>query len=812
MATENPFLDDLKIGTLSEEEQQARRAALEEEQRKLEDLAVSEGLVQYKLRVEEAAAAGQYSVSERGRLSDWLEPLARHLEARCESQRGKPGRPPLWIGVVREVGFEEAAFFTLRGLINSFVVAKGEEDDRRTIAQIALTIGWMVKQQLQARELGERERARVGLRLLGECVEEALPDLVTVRRRFYRKSTAAGGLKTHDTLIPTGETIERIAALDNRLSMLHPVYMPTVIPPRPWQPGQRGGFHYALRDRYPLTKPKHRIPDSAWKQFRERLDKADMPVVYGALNILQSVGWSVNRAVLNLAKDIQQQGESMLAFSSSESVSRMVELLLGTRNGDEEDKQQQWSKRLETKRILGMAERFLDREIYFPMKLDFRGRVYTVPSGLDPQGNDLARGLLTFAPRHARPLGGFGRTYLAQHGVNMLGTDPQTGEKVDKLPFTDRSEWVRDNWKAILDVAHDPFGHPWWAEAEKPFQFYAFCVEMARVIDHERSRRDDKDFEHFYSSFPVAADGSNNGMQHLSAMLRDEEGARRVNLVPSNTAADLYQTIADRVKLECEALAKNGDQAARLWLESGLLDRKLMKRPVMTFGYGVTKQGMVDQICEVVVEQGAAVLGDDGVSMHTAAWFLVEVIWQALEEIVPSAPMMRDWLAAMARAVGKTQPISWTAPTGFPVMQMYYGQKTVSLDTKFGSRRYQPKLAVPTERIDTRKQANSISPNFVHSLDAAVLIRTVATANALSDVTAFGVIHDSFATVPGDMLHLMTALRHEFKKLYTHDDPLEQINQRFHSLCTRGQVDLPQPPERGELDLSQVVESVHFFL
>jgi DNA-directed RNA polymerase len=360
----------------------------------------------------------------------------------------------------------------------------------------------------------------------------------------------------------------------------------------------------------------------------------------------------------------------------------------------------------------------------------------------------------------------------------------------------------------ILD--RDPFRHLWWAQAENPFQFYAFCVEMSRVLDWAREHSDDPNCEHFLSSLPIAVDGSNNGMQHMCALLRDAEGARSVNLVHSDPPADLYQAVANRVKFQCEALSKEGDPAAQLWLESGMLDRKLLKRPVMTFGYGVTKQGMATQLVEEMEGRDNEFFGGDGASRDGAAWFLVDIIWSALERTVASATAAREWLMAMARKIGKKQPISWSAPTGFPVVQAYYRQTTKAINTVFGGVRYQPKLAIPTEVIDSRKQVTSITPNFVHSLDAAALVETVAAAFVVHEVTAFVTIHDSYGTVPGDMTHLWSVLRQEFKGLYAVDDPLEQIDDELRAQYD-GEEDLPRPPEKGALDLDQVLDSMHFF-
>uniref|UniRef100_UPI002FBEC18E DNA-directed RNA polymerase n=1 Tax=Escherichia coli TaxID=562 RepID=UPI002FBEC18E len=48
-------------------------------------------------------------------------------------------------------------------------------------------------------------------------------------------------------------------------------------------------------------------------------------------------------------------------------------------------------------------------------------------------------------------------------------------------------------------------------------------------------------------SLPLAFDGSCSGIQHFSAMLRDEVGGLAVNLLPSETVQDIYGIVAKKV-------------------------------------------------------------------------------------------------------------------------------------------------------------------------------------------------------------------------------------------------------------------------
>ena len=66
------------------------------------------------------------------------------------------------------------------------------------------------------------------------------------------------------------------------------------------------------------------------------------------------------------------------------------------------------------------------------------------------------------------------------------------------------------------------------------------------------------------------------------------------------------------------------------------------------------------------------------------------------------------------------------------------------------------------------RQVNGISPNFVHSLDAAALHKTICTA-VFAGVTHFAMIHDSYGTLAPDVDVLMGSLRRAFSDIFTTD-------------------------------------------
>jgi hypothetical protein len=102
--------------------------------------------------------------------------------------------------------------------------------------------------------------------------------------------------------------------------------------------------------------------------------------------------------------------------------------------------------------------------------------MYAMPQYLNPQGSDLAKSLLTFA--EGKPLGQAGWFWLAVHVANTFGND--------KCSLEDRAQWTKDNFDRLVSMANDPLADRWWAEADKPFQFLAACIELIGVKEQAR--------------------------------------------------------------------------------------------------------------------------------------------------------------------------------------------------------------------------------------------------------------------------------------------------------------------------------------
>jgi DNA-directed RNA polymerase len=91
-------------------------------------------------------------------------------------------------------------------------------------------------------------------------------------------------------------------------------------------------------------------------------------------------------------------------------------------------------------------------------------------------------------------------------------------------------------------------------------------------------------------------DGTCNGLQNFSAILRDEVGGKAVNLLPADKPNDIYTDVAELVIKRVEEDAMGGNEIAAGWI--GRVTRKVTKRPVMTLAYGASRYGFAKMVFE----------------------------------------------------------------------------------------------------------------------------------------------------------------------------------------------------------------------
>jgi DNA-directed RNA polymerase len=304
----------------------------------------------------------------------------------------------------------------------------------------------------------------------------------------------------------------------------------------------------------------------------------------------------------------------------------------------------------------------------------------------------------------------------------------------------------------------------------------------------------------FVSHLPVTVDGSCNGLQHFSAMLRDELGAKAVNLTATDSPQDIYEIVKEKV---VEKINKDPDAPV-----SPLdINRALVKRPVMTTPYGATIYGMREQLHEELTKQldkGIIFITiKDDQDLWVYCKYLAKIIYESIGEVVVSSREGMKWLQDCAKVLSReNRPIYWTLPTGFIVKQKYLKSTVKHIKTIINGKLASLFSAYgDSDKLDKHKQTNGIAPNFVHSLDACHLMKTVNTS--YTDIQSFSVVHDSFGTHACDMELLSENLRLTFIEIYKED-----VLQKFADAQT---ITLPKIPKYGKLNINEVKDAEFFF-
>jgi DNA-directed RNA polymerase len=640
--------------------------------------------------------------------------------------------------------------------------------------------------------LSNTEKVRLGTFLLAQ-----IEDLGIVTSRVTMK-----GRKATKTFTLSDTAMAIMTKADAMQQEMEPYMYPTLIQPRPWTDLKSGGYWLPFK-----RGGKMVVARTKTNGIREA-GEMDMPRMFRSVNYLQNTPFRVNRRVLEVVQQMKKAGITCASLPRME-----LEAVPPKPHDIEknEDARKQWSraarevhnrnaaakgKILSVEKTTRLATSLVNEEaIYFPKVVDFRGRVYDLPSFLKPQGDDLSKGLLEFA--NGKPLGEDGYYWLAIHGANVYGND--------KISLDERVQWVEAQSSRIQATAADPFADRWWMDADKPLQFLAFIFDWAGYCEEGA--------EHL-SHTPVALDGSCNGLQHLSAMLRDKVGGSAVNLLPAAKPQDIYTQVMERVVEMLKAKAAEGEPTAQKWLP--LMKRSVVKRPVMTLPYGATRTGFADQIMEDTIRP----LEKAGTSPFTsepykAAQYLGKLVWEATGQTVIAAREAMDWLQAVAKVVAKANlPIQWTTPTGFVVKQDYRKLKDRKVELIVAGQRVHIRVADGhQDKVDSAKMALAIAPNFVHSMDAAHMLRCVEQLlDTVGPSVHLSMVHDSYATHAADAGELAHAIRQSFVEMYQERCWLTAFKEEVAAQLPEEVAEaLPPVPSAGSLELGDVINSLYFF-
>lgn len=794
---------------------------------------------------EDGTAYGQKLL--KGRIELLSTSITEWIEA---TGKGKAGNNAIAWKKIKEVSPQTLAFLTLKNVLAGI-------SSLRTLQFVAVSIGTAVEDEMRLKDIRLNERKEYEKIVIGASKRTSshyrhvyavrTADRVDNWDRWSRIDRLHVGVKLLDICMASigivcltnineekkqsikyvkalPETMEWIEKHNDSMAVLKPVYEPMVVQPRDWTTPFDGGYISSSIKPLKLVKVKNR-------SYLEELKYVDMPIVYSAVNALQRTPWQINSQVLEVMQELWTSGSTLGGLPSRDGVQPPPKP-----HDIETNEQARKEYRFQSARVHGenlslrgqrvafnitldIAKRYNNfKKIFMPYQLDFRGRIYAVPH-LNPQGADFQKGLLRFA--HGKPLGEEGWKWLAIHGANVAG--------YDKASLEDRVNWVLDNEDEIIRCAKDPYNERGWStsvggvQIDKPWQFLAFCLEWQGYSAYGES---------FVSKLPVALDGSCSGIQHFSAMLRDQVGGQAVNLIPQDLPADVYQLVADKVLEQAKedlgtgtedevrhtddgtAYVREGTKTlAKQWIEFGVT-RKVTKRSVMTLAYGSKEYGFKEQLMEDIIRPAKQSnkefpFTNDG---YAAAQYMAKLIWQAVNKVLVKAGEAMHWLQKVAStATVEGLPIRWSTPVNFPVMQAYPDVKTHRVLTAINGKVIYLMMNKENNKLDSRRQSQGIAPNYIHSCDGAHMQLTIVRAQQ-EGVSNFAMIHDSFGTTAGDTEILYRVVRESFVEMYQEVDVLAQFKEELWERLPLEAIEkIPEMPQMGNLELDQVVNSRYCF-
>lgn len=463
------------------------------------------------------------------------------------------------------------------------------------------------------------------------------------------------------------------------------------------------------------------------------------------------------------------------------------------------------SKGLVVKLAKSVAHKYKDyKQIFFSYQVDFRNRLYPIQPHLNPQGAKTVKSLLEFA--QGKPLDTPEAVkWFKIHGANLLG--------FDKLKYSERIQKVEEQHEEIQRIAEDPLVNTSWAEADEPYLYLAWCFEYSAWIRNPSS---------FKSHIPIALDATCSGIQIYSGLMLDAAGAKAVNVIGDGTGcvSDIYRDVAQVANKNLELnnypatfdYTTSDKQQHSINFRSignsmiGKLNRKITKRNVMTFPYNVSTFGMKDQLVEDVLvpyENTPNQFWLKGSEIWQVATLLARVNYRAIGEVVKGAVVCRDFLKSLTKeVVEKGSYVFYTTPIfGFPVVHRIVKYRTARVTTALA------KLSIrtPTTQLDSKRMVNGIAPNYIHSLDATLMFRTVERL-LQRGVTSFALIHDSYGTHAADTEKLAKEVRESYIELFN-DNPLYNFVEQtapFKALEAKEMI-------IGDLDLQEVLNSEYIF-
>lgn len=591
-----------------------------------------------------------------------------------------------------------------------------------------------------------------------------LIDCIIESSGWFTKEIRREGRKTHTYIIPSTHFLSIKEEVMATAELFSPLAWPMLIEPNDWTNERQGGY---------LLNEVMRGYDMVRRGDPRRI-QGETPIDF--LNKIQKVAYTLNPFIVDVAKTLLERGIQVGKFIP------IVEVPLPPKPFDiAENKEarheynrkaadvhntnaQAFQRSCRTRMTMNAVKVFEDKEKFFiPWSFDYRGRAYPIPAFLTPQDTDFGKSLLKFHEQ----------SFITPEAEGWLAFQVATTYGMDKDTMSDRIAWTIENHNLISRIATDPIATlSEWEVADEPWTFLAACEEYYHcVIECNRTQ----------TCLPVAVDATCSGMQILAGLARDASTAALVNVLPSEVPQDAYKVVAEKARPHVPECIRP------------YLDRKAVKRVVMTVPYNAKPYSNRGYIREALKEKGVEVEKDD----LTAT---VKAVREAMNIIVPGPMRVMKWIETEVAAAidrGATE-LEWATPSGFVVTQKLMKKKVQEIELQLLGRCHIKVATEDGDKVDKSHHKNATAPNLIHSLDASLLHLSTLRFDA-----PISLIHDSVLCRATDMSVLSAIVRETYMHLFAEHDYLTTFAQMIGAE--------KDPPMINDLEPSSVIKSTYFF-
>jgi len=604
-----------------------------------------------------------------------------------------------------------------------------------------------------------------------------LLDCIMQSSGWFTKNMQREGRKTVQYVVPTPGFLEQKDKVMRDAELFSPLAWPMLIEPNDWKyepavDGLNGIYQHIVHGGYILNEVM-KGHDMVRRGNPLRI-QGERPIEF--LNRIQKVAYRLNPFTVGVAEELDRLERAVgkfLPIIHHDLPPKPVDIETNKEARHSYNRQaaevynlqaQEFKKSCRTRMTMEAVQRFKSKDKFFiPWSFDYRGRAYPIPAFLTPQDTDFGKSLLSFAEP----------AYMTPESEDWLAFQVATTYGLDKATMQERLDWVKNNTHLISCVASDPILHIHdWEAADEPWQFLAACDEYYHCV---------LKCDRHFTSLPVATDATCSGLQILAGLAKDKNTASLVNVLPSDKPQDAYAVVARTASPFCPNSIRN------------YMDRKVVKRVVMTVPYNAKPFSNRGYIKDALLEKGIEIDKDDLTKTVIA-------VRNAMDEVVPGPMAVMSWIESeVAKAIdlGKTE-LTWSTPSGFVVTQKLMKKDTVQIELQLLGRCQLRVATQDSDKVDKQHHKNATAPNLIHSLDASLLHFSALAFNA-----PIALIHDSVLCRATDMSVLSAIVRETYMHLFAEHNYLQDFADQIGAESN--------PPIIGDLEPSSVIDSTYFF-